>query len=155
MTHDFHLNVNLNVNILIENAYAQHECTHDNFKKKHEPAYNELTNAIKASAHDQLTPQQFQEWNQPTTIQCLIKRLWKNTREWRRRQRKRQQQKANQHQPGTTNSNSCKRQRTHALSGHVNVQPRDSTPVQSHPPAKKQKLRAPTRRMQTMALANH
>ena len=105
MTHDFHLNVNLNVNILIENAYAQHECTHDNFKKKHEPAYNELTNAIKASAHDQLTPQQFQEWNQPTTIQCLIKRMWKNTREWRRRQRKRQQQKANQHQPGTTNSN--------------------------------------------------
>jgi hypothetical protein len=106
MTHDFHLNVNLNVNILIENAYAQHECAHDSFKKKHEPAYNELTNAIKASAHDQLTPQQFQEWNQPTTFQCLIKRLRNNTREWRRQQRKRQQQKDNQHQPGTTTSNS-------------------------------------------------
>ena len=45
MTHDFHLNVNLNVNILKENAYAQQECAHDSFKKKHEPAYNELTNA--------------------------------------------------------------------------------------------------------------
>jgi hypothetical protein len=130
---------------LVEDAYMQHECSHGNFKGKYASEYEALTNAILAAAREELTAQELQDMNQLSTIQDMIKRMYRNTRNWKRLQQKRQHQVINQQQPGTTNSNSCKRQRTHALSGHTNAQPRASTPAQGHPPAKKQKLRAPTR----------
>jgi hypothetical protein len=132
---------------LVRDAYAQHECSHGNFKRKYHAEYEDLTNAIQAAAHEQLSAQEFQEINQPERIQALIKRMYESTRNWEREQWRREQQYNNQQQPGTTNSNSCKRERTHALSGHTNTQPAStpSTPVQSCPPAKKHKSRASTR----------
>ena len=70
-------------------------------KKQMQTEYRELTNAIQAAAHEQLTAQELQEMNQPSTIQDLIKRMYTNTRAWKRRQWKRQQQHNNQQQPDT------------------------------------------------------
>ena len=103
-------------------------------KRKYYTEYEALTNAVQA-AHEQLTAQELQQPNQPCTIQDLIKRMYENTRKNKRRQWIRQQQHHNQQQTDSTNSSSC----------NVNVQPRESTPVQGHPPAKKQKSCAPTR----------
>ena len=76
---------------LVKNAYAQHECPHGKFIRKYYADYKELTKAIQTAAHKQLTAQEFREWNNTITIQTFIKRMWKNTRQWKRQQWKRQQ----------------------------------------------------------------
>ena len=65
---------------LVKDAYTQHECPHGEFKKKYAPEYLALTNTIQIAAHGQLSAHEFQTWNQPITVQALIKRMWRNTR---------------------------------------------------------------------------
>ena len=59
---------------------AQHQLSATDFKQ-----CNENTSTM-AHAREQLTAQEFQEWNRPNTNQSLIKRMWDNTREWKRQQ---------------------------------------------------------------------
>ena len=92
MNYNFHVRVKQ----LVEDAYMQHECSHGNFKGKYAFEYEALTNAILAATHAELTAQELQDMNQPSTIQDMIKRMYTNTRNWKRLQQNCQQQANNQ-----------------------------------------------------------